>query len=82
MKNIVKFEVLAVVFMKSSIFWDITPCGLLKVNQCFRETHRLHVQAVLATHFHAGFLLGILFGPEDGDDVDYIVLYARRRDSL
>jgi hypothetical protein len=28
----VGFEVLTDVVMKSSIFWDITPCGSLKVN--------------------------------------------------
>jgi hypothetical protein len=26
------FEVLTVVVMKSTVFWDITPCSLLKVN--------------------------------------------------
>jgi hypothetical protein len=28
--------------MKSSIFWDITPCSPLKVNRRFGETYRLH----------------------------------------
>jgi hypothetical protein len=28
-----RFEVLTAVAVKSSIFWDITPCGLLKVNR-------------------------------------------------
>jgi hypothetical protein len=28
----VRFEVLTAVVMKSSVFWDITPCSLLKVN--------------------------------------------------
>jgi hypothetical protein len=28
----VGFEVLTAVVMKSTIFWDITPCSLLKVN--------------------------------------------------
>jgi hypothetical protein len=28
----VGFEVLTAVAMKSSIFWDITPCSVLKVN--------------------------------------------------
>jgi hypothetical protein len=40
----VGFEVLTVVVMKSYIFWDITPCSLLKVNQCFGGTCRVHVQ--------------------------------------
>jgi hypothetical protein len=53
------------------VFWDITPCSPLKVNRRFGGTYRLHLQgrALLATCFHAGFLLGIFFDPEDGDDV-------------
>jgi hypothetical protein len=31
--------------MKSSIFWDITPCTLLKVNRRFGGTYRLHLQS-------------------------------------
>jgi hypothetical protein len=38
------FEVLTAVVMKSTIFWDITPCSLLIVNQHFRGTFRLHLQ--------------------------------------
>jgi hypothetical protein len=30
--------------MKSTIFWDITPCSLLKVNRRFGGTYRLHPQ--------------------------------------
>jgi hypothetical protein len=26
------------------VFWDITPCSPLKVNQRFGETYRLHLQ--------------------------------------
>jgi hypothetical protein len=40
----VGFEVLTAVVMKSSIFWDITPCSLLKVNRSFGGTYRLHLQ--------------------------------------
>jgi hypothetical protein len=40
----VGFEVLIAVIMKSTIFWDITPCSKLKVNQHFRGTYRLHLQ--------------------------------------
>jgi hypothetical protein len=29
---------------KSSVFWDITPCSLLKVNPCFGGTCHLHPQ--------------------------------------
>jgi hypothetical protein len=41
---IVGFEVLTAVVMKSSIFWDITPCSPLKVNRSFGGTYRLHLQ--------------------------------------
>jgi hypothetical protein len=34
------FEVLTSVVMRSSIFWDITPCGPLKVNRRFGGTPR------------------------------------------
>jgi hypothetical protein len=30
--------------LKSTIFWDITPCSPLKVNRCFGGTYRLHLQ--------------------------------------
>jgi hypothetical protein len=55
------FEVLTAVVMKSTIFWDITPCSPLSVNQSESGW-----QAEL---FHAGFLLGLFFGPEDGGDM-------------
>jgi hypothetical protein len=40
----VGFEVLTPVVINSTIFWNITPCSLLKVNGCFRGTYRLHLQ--------------------------------------
>jgi hypothetical protein len=40
----VGFEVLTAVVMKSSNFWDITPCSPLKVNRRFGGTCLLHVQ--------------------------------------
>jgi hypothetical protein len=40
----VGFAVLTAVVMNSSIFWDITPCRLLKVNRHFRGTCHLHLQ--------------------------------------
>jgi hypothetical protein len=33
-----------IVLKNSTIFWDITPCSLLKVNWRFRGTYRLHLQ--------------------------------------
>jgi hypothetical protein len=38
-------EVLSAVVMKISIFWDITPCGPLKVSHRFGVTHHLQLQA-------------------------------------
>jgi hypothetical protein len=40
----VGFEVLKVVVMKSFIFWDITPCSLLKMNRYFRGTCPFYIQ--------------------------------------
>jgi hypothetical protein len=56
------FEVFTTVVMKSIIFWDITQCTPLKATDVSEE----HI--VLAT-FHAGFLPGPFFGPEDGGDM-------------
>jgi hypothetical protein len=39
-----RFEVLTAIVMKSSIFWDITPCSPLKVNRSFRGKCRFHFQ--------------------------------------
>jgi hypothetical protein len=39
----VGFEVLTAGLMKSTIFWDITPCSSLKVNRRFGRTYRLHL---------------------------------------
>jgi hypothetical protein len=41
---IVGFEVLTAVVIKSTIFWDITPCSPLGVNRRFGGTSRLHLQ--------------------------------------
>jgi hypothetical protein len=50
----VGYEVLTVVAMNRSIFWDIMPCSLL----------------IAASYLlHAGFLLGLVFDPEDGGDM-------------
>jgi hypothetical protein len=53
-------EVLTAVVMKVPIFWHITPCSPLKINR------RL---TLLVICFHAGFLLGLFFDPEDGSDM-------------
>jgi hypothetical protein len=38
------FEFLTAVVVKSTIFWDITPCSPLSVNRRFGGTYRLHLQ--------------------------------------
>jgi hypothetical protein len=34
--------------MKNSIFWDITPCSMVKVNRRFGESYLLHLQGLTA----------------------------------
>jgi hypothetical protein len=41
--NYVGFEILTAVVMKSTIFWDVTPCSPLSVNRRFGGTYRLHL---------------------------------------
>jgi hypothetical protein len=67
------------IFLKSNIFWDITPCSQLKVNRRFGRTYTLHLlggrinrarnqrESLLRTCFHALFLLRLFFDPEGGD---------------
>jgi hypothetical protein len=43
MVDIVGFEVLKEVVMKSIVIWDITPCSPLKVNRSFGGKYRLHL---------------------------------------
>jgi hypothetical protein len=38
------YKALTTVAMKSSIFWDTTPCSLVKVNRLFGRKYRLHLQ--------------------------------------
>jgi hypothetical protein len=40
----VRFEVLIAVVMKSTTFWDITPCNPFKVYKSFGGTYHLHLQ--------------------------------------
>jgi hypothetical protein len=43
----VGFEVLTAVVMKSSIFWDITPCSLLKASLAYSSTLTMEAICVL-----------------------------------
>jgi hypothetical protein len=44
MSSYIGSEVLTTVIVKSSVFWDITPCSPSKVNRSFGGTCRLHLQ--------------------------------------
>jgi hypothetical protein len=50
---------------KSSVFWDITPCSLLKVNTVSQE----YAASTVCFLLHGGLLLDILFDTEDGGDI-------------
>jgi hypothetical protein len=77
----VGFEVLTAVVMKSTIFWDITPCSPLSIHRRFGGTYRFHLQGrknkfsnkpawkQVASSFHAGLLLNLFFDPEDGGNM-------------
>jgi hypothetical protein len=54
LRDIVGFEVLTAVVIKSSVFWDIMQRNPL---------------ALFATCFQAGYLLGLFFESEDGGDM-------------
>jgi hypothetical protein len=69
----VGIEVLTAVVMKSTIFWDITPCSPLKVNRRFGGKYRLNLQSRRisrprhqATSFTLVSCLDYFFDPEDG----------------
>jgi hypothetical protein len=77
-------EVPTTVVMKSSSFWDITPCSPLKVNRRFGGTCCLHLQGrrIKARKRYEAvskyrtaeiaisfWFLGLFFDPEDGGDM-------------
>jgi hypothetical protein len=41
---VLRFQVLTAASMKMTAFWDIAPCSLVKVDQCFRGSYCLHHQ--------------------------------------
>jgi hypothetical protein len=49
--------------LKSTTFWDITPCSPLKVNRIFEGTYRS------ACHLSPWYLVRLFFDPEDGGDM-------------
>jgi hypothetical protein len=51
---------------KSSIFWDISPCGPVDVHLCFGGTYCLLLLGISGSLLLAGYLLGLFFDPEDG----------------
>jgi hypothetical protein len=63
--------------MMRSVFWDLMACCLFKVNRRFGGASHLHLQdrkisciiALLATYLRASFLLGFIWGSEDGGDI-------------
>lgn len=60
------------VTIRSSAFWDIMLCTLVKVNEHFGVTYCLHLQGQRLTHilFAACFVLvSLLSDPEEGGDV-------------
>jgi hypothetical protein len=72
-------KVLTAVVMKSPPFWGIIPCSPFKVNRClggiFRQFFQGRKESQTRNKYevdskqsllHAGFLLGLLFDPEDG----------------
>jgi hypothetical protein len=67
--------------MKSTIFWDITPCSPVirrnitppssgsKNKQARNQRESRWLVALLVTCFQAGFFLDLFFDPEDGGDM-------------
>jgi hypothetical protein len=77
------FEVLTAVVMKNSVFWDIVPCSLLKVNWRFGGTCCLQLQGQIISQarnqqssaqclLHAGFLLGLFVDLEIHTSLDFL----------
>jgi hypothetical protein len=58
-------EVPTAVVIKSKIFWDITPCS----SETARSFGKKNISPPSLSPTSAGFLLGLLFDPEDGGDV-------------
>jgi membrane associated rhomboid family serine protease len=65
--------------LKSSVFWGVISCNLVKVNQHFGGTCRVLLEGRTVSQKRnqfcsrrsllAGFLLSLLFSPEDGGNI-------------
>jgi hypothetical protein len=74
--------------MKNTLFWDITPCGPLKINRRFGVTYHRHLQDRRISRARNQREICKLFDPEDGGDTfprnvcwfstDYTASYPRR----
>jgi hypothetical protein len=68
------FEVHAEVVMKTSAFWNITPCSPLnrlhlQGQNINRARNKRESRSLLAACFHADILLGLFFDLEDRGDM-------------
>jgi hypothetical protein len=60
--------ILTLLRLKSSTILDITSCSRLKVNRYFGGTSGLHLHGRRISLLHIGFLIALLFDPEDGGE--------------
>jgi hypothetical protein len=63
---VLDFEVLEVVTMKSTIFWDVTACSLVEVCKRFRGKYCVHRVSQASNKHTEPLILCLLFNPEDG----------------
>jgi hypothetical protein len=74
LRKVAAFEVFTAVVMKSTIFWDITPCRRLSVNRRFGGTYCLHIHGrrnkfskkPASKRLTLNGLHGLTYIPEDG----------------
>jgi hypothetical protein len=66
----VRTELLNTTYIKSTIFWDITPCSLLSVKRRFGGTYRFHLQdQKISWIFTMVSRSAYFFDPEEGGDM-------------
>jgi hypothetical protein len=54
---------------RSLIFWNITPCGPMKVKRNIEGMYNLHIQGRTVRPFYANFLIDLFFNVEYGGDI-------------